>query len=436
MSNDRKEQNLSPIDENLLELIETRISKRVSENVEKGLRWRYGLVAAAIIGIVGFLGWNIKTSIDSHIGFAVTQVKEDLDKTINELEKEAEDAIQNARVSVEVTAVQQGRTGKLMDQIEKSINEFQKKLPVIERLTENFNELEDQRKRIQVRLEEANYKVIALQGTAEKLAELANQVEKLSNIISRQNPKASKISTDIKTIEKISRASADAVKKTEERITVFLQFAGPPRRQVEAISEALSKKNYAIPGEERVEMASNIREVRYFHEADRTAALNLAKDTEAVLAELKYTEQNVKVLILTAWTGKKPKPGVLELWLSLPDQAEKKPHDLLKIYKIKCLDPQSNPPKKCDKVYLKVNGRKLWRKSLKICRGDRLKLSDKIYFDDQTIIELWEDDALKDDLLGQFKVIDKLNNSEGLANISGSNDKGDWNYAIRFHLLK
>ena len=64
------------------------------------------------------------------------------------------------------------------------------------------------------------------------------------------------------------------------------------------------------------------------------------------------------------------------------------------------------------------------------------KIDDKIYFDDQTEIALWEYDSTKDDLLGKFKVIDNLNDSYGRVNISDSRDKGDWNYTIIFNEIK
>jgi hypothetical protein len=318
MSNDKEGQGKSPIDENLLELLENRISKKVAENVEKGLRWRYGLVAAAIVGIIGFFGWSVKTSIDAQIGLIASTAKENLDKEIDDLQKEAEDTIKDARISLGVTTDQQRRTNALMDQIEKSLGEFQNKLQILEPLAEKVQNLEAQRRDIEVRLEAAGLGVITLQGTAQKLTELASQVEKLSEIISMQAPEATQITSSVQTIIEKSQETAEAAKKAAERTTVFLQFSGPPRSQAQAISQSLSNRGYAIPGEDRQEMAGGLREVRYFHEADRPAAERLVTDTETVLAELGYGELKVKPQPLTTWAGKKPRPGVLELWLSIP----------------------------------------------------------------------------------------------------------------------
>ena len=114
----------------------------------------------------------------------------------------------------------------------------------------------------------------------------------------------------------------------------------------------------------------------------------------------------------------------------------KESRKLLAITEIICIDPQSSWPKKCDQVYLKVNGKRLWDTHLIICRGNRFNLNDKIYFDDQTEIELWEYDSIADDLIGKFKVIKNLNNSYGRVNLSGSSNKGDWNYTMIFNVIK
>jgi uncharacterized protein YoxC len=461
MSNDLDKQNQNVIDDNLLELLENRIGKKVSENVERGLRWRYGLVAAAVVGIIGFFGWSIKSSIDAQIGLIassaktkfdteISNLKTELDKDTLDLKREAEDTINDAKISIGITAEHQRRTNILMDEIEKTLNEFQRKLPVIEQMTEKFAELDDQRKTIQVQLEDANYKVAALQGTAEKLADLANQVNALSKLIVEKNPKASEIATEVQKIETASRKSVKAVEKTDQRIIVFIQFADTSRQKIETVSTFLNRRGYTIPGEERVKMASNTQEVRYFHEADRKAALDLSRDTKSVLSEIGYRNIDVKATSLTSWTGQKPRPGVLELWLSLPEQEEieiqsevdtnkisamKKVGNVIKISELVCLDPQSNYPKECDEVYLKANGKKLWNQSRRICRGEQLKIDIEVPFDDQTRIELWESDDLSDDLLGSFKVMDKLTNSEDKATFSHSSVLNNWNYIIRFNQI-
>ena len=73
-----------------------------------------------------------------------------------------------------------------------------------------------------------------------------------------------------------------------------------------------------MPGEERLEIARGLREVRYFHEGDRPAAEKLAADTTDTLTQLGYKMPQVQVQSLTTWAGVKPQPGLLELWLSLP----------------------------------------------------------------------------------------------------------------------
>ena len=73
-----------------------------------------------------------------------------------------------------------------------------------------------------------------------------------------------------------------------------------------------------MPGEERTEAAYGKREVRYFHADDQDAANELAKAATQVLAELGYQDLTVTTQDFTEYRGKKPRSGVLELWVDLP----------------------------------------------------------------------------------------------------------------------
>jgi hypothetical protein len=61
--------------------------------------------------------------------------------------------------------------------------------------------------------------------------------------------------------------------------------------------------------------------VRYFHESDVDSAQRLAADTTALLREQGYSNlevPDVAAQSLVNYSGKKPREGVLELWLDLP----------------------------------------------------------------------------------------------------------------------
>ena len=54
------------------------------------------------------------------------------------------------------------------------------------------------------------------------------------------------------------------------------------------------------------------------HDQDKAAASLLAIDTKAVLAQLGYGTIEIDLRDFTNYPGKKPRPGVLELWLGAP----------------------------------------------------------------------------------------------------------------------
>src|SRR5690606_19909914 len=81
----------------------------------------------------------------------------------------------------------------------------------------------------------------------------------------------------------------------------------------------LSLDGFVLPAEERVAAAAGKREVRYYHAEDRGAAEALQSSTAAALADLGIeAEPEVAIVDLTGWKGRKPQPGVLELWVEFP----------------------------------------------------------------------------------------------------------------------
>ena len=61
-----------------------------------------------------------------------------------------------------------------------------------------------------------------------------------------------------------------------------------------------------------------------------------------------------------------------------------------------------------------------------------MRLNEKLFFDDQTVFELWEYDQTEDDRLGHFLFAEKLNKSEGIGEIKDANESGRWHYVIKF----
>ena len=109
--------------------------------------------------------------------------------------------------------------------------------------------------------------------------------------------------------------------QARNKSTVFFQFAGGRREQAEDLSAALKGKGYVVPGEDRERGAAGKHEVRYFHNKDEAAAQRLAEDATRVLRGLEYLGRKattVTVKSFVSYRGKKPRLGVLELWLEIP----------------------------------------------------------------------------------------------------------------------
>ncbi|MDQ4088311.1 MAG: DNA/RNA non-specific endonuclease, partial [Pseudomonadota bacterium] len=114
-------------------------------------------------------------------------------------------------------------------------------------------------------------------------------------------------------------ASAEAPAAAAESAmpTVYIQFAVMPRWRAVEISRALAEKGYVLPGEERVETATNLLEVRYGND-DAEAAGQLAEHLREVLADLGYSDRPVRVVRLR---GRQPPRGVIEVWIGIAPPA-------------------------------------------------------------------------------------------------------------------
>ncbi|MGH6921465.1 MAG: hypothetical protein ACREJ0_27635, partial [Geminicoccaceae bacterium] len=123
----------------------------------------------------------------------------------------------------------------------------------------------------------------------------------------------------------ISKAEGakQSIEQARNQATVFFQFAGGRREQAEELAANLKSLGYIIPGEDREEGAANKHEVRYFHDEDGAVAERLAKDATEALRDQGYNAYAASDVVAESYVtygGKKPRPGVLELWLEIPSR--------------------------------------------------------------------------------------------------------------------
>jgi hypothetical protein len=164
-----------------------------------------------------------------------------------------------------------------------------------------------------------------------QLTELAIQVDKLNTIVtvSVQKPggesaqAAQQRKAAIQSVISATQKAEQSLAKKRERTTVFFQFAGGEREQAKALSEALKKADYIVPGEEREGGAAGKHQVRYFYTQDRVEAERLAQDATRALRNLGYSISqvpNIEPKDFVSYRGKKPSQGTVELWLEIPSR--------------------------------------------------------------------------------------------------------------------
>ena len=331
------------IDSDRLELLERQLADRVTERIRPALFRLYATVGAAVIAVLGFVGWDIVTDIKTE---AIYQVTRDLDAEI----KPQRDEINRLLVESKTLAKQ---VGKVISDVERQLEKFEPKAAQLEQTILDIGNLEAESKDLDVAWMTGKRRPVlhardgavafqdfvviyerdikpALQNIdtlSSELGELAKQVEELNAIAPSRMPpnpntpiqsKAQR-GESIKSIIQTTSVAQKDYNVVRKRTTVFLQFAGA-RQRARQLSDALKENGYIVPGEDQETGARNKQEVRYFHDEDAEGAKRLAEGTTRALRAQGYSENdvpNVTVRSLTAYRGKKPREGVLELWLDI-----------------------------------------------------------------------------------------------------------------------
>ena len=306
------------VDDNIVEILENRLVKSVSEKVEHGLKWRYGLLLIGVTIAITLFGWNINTLIENKIEQTTKKAKADIELKLKALTKKADEVASETEKNLAVASYQNNRASKIMDNIEVQLQRFQRNLEKLNSTSEKLSSLEIKSKNFESNLNTYMASVEATQQANKDIASLGIQLSKLTKLLDLSESEVSDISNNIQDIISHSNKTAQNVERIKSRTTVFFHFSSAPRPQAKDISKALKSKNYNIPDIERIKMASNMREIRYFHKSDSTRANNLKRDVELSLKKLGYNNHNVNIVTYTKWEKQKPKAGVLELWLELP----------------------------------------------------------------------------------------------------------------------
>jgi len=320
---------MEELDEDRLELLERRLADRVTERVRSDLLKLYAAMGTTAISVLGLFGWNIFQNLESGI-------KENIKDNLEEEIKPTRIQINKQLAETEVLAKQ---ANGIVEKVKKQLDAFQ---PQAENLDNNIKLM----KELSVGVQELNTNLRSVQGSTERdlypiassvkslqrqLIELAIQVDKLNTIVtvSVQKPggesaqAAQQRKAAIQSVISATQKAEQSLAKKRERTTVFFQFAGGEREQAKALSDALKKADYIVPGEEREGGAAGKHQVRYFYTQDRVAAESLAQDATRALRNLGYSISqvpNIEAKPFVSYSGKKPSQGTVELWLEIPSR--------------------------------------------------------------------------------------------------------------------
>ncbi len=314
-------------DDDKLELLERQLADRITERIRPSLFRLYATVGGAVIAVLGFVGWDVVSDIREN---TITKITTELDAVVEP--KVA--AVDKMLIRTEVLAAQADEiisdTKKQLALYEPEIAQLKATYEEVNKLNDDISNLSvDSKNFITIYEQELAPALTKLDTLSDQLQALAEQVKQLNSIAATQAPgdrpeavtSQDARARSIETIIATTSAAERQYSEVRDSSTVFLQFATARRAQAEDLAAALKEKGYIVPGEDREDGAKRKSQVRYFHESDVDSAQRLAADTTALLREQGYSNlevPDVAAQSLVNYSGKKPREGVLELWLDLP----------------------------------------------------------------------------------------------------------------------
>lgn len=311
---------MADLDDDRLELLERQLAERITARVRPALFRLYATVGLAVIGALGFVGWDIVSDIKSEIK---SEIKASIGDDVNAKRSEIAERVTEARIMAK-------RAGQVIARVEKQLDDFQPQADNLDETIERVKALNVTSQDLTaIYSQELTPLAANVDSLSRQLRVLAEQVKQLnliaaagglnSKAIPEQSPQQR--SAAIQSVITDSKAAELRMVQARKKTTVFFQFAGGRREQAEELSAALKARGYAVPAEDREGDAARKHEVRYFHDEDQETARRLADDTTQALRKLAYLDGKMPDVIaksFASYTGKKPRPGVLELWVEIP----------------------------------------------------------------------------------------------------------------------
>jgi len=310
---------MAELDDDRLELLERQLSEKVSDRVRSSLFKVYATVGAAVIFVIGFVSWDI-----------VDDIKQELK---DEFVKDIEEDIDTKRSRIDELVIESGllanRVNGTIVAVDEQLTAFQ---PKVDKLNKMFERVESLTVDAQNSIDIYNNEVLPLVSNVNALSEqlrvLAEQVDAINALAvvpetggaadAVPEPVYQQRAAAIQSVIEKSDEVQNTIQSARRRNTVFLQYSGSTRADTKELAAMLESNGFYVPGEEFAESAYGKREVRFFHPEDEDAAKELAESATRAIQAQGYKDLTIDVKDFTEFTGKKPRAGVLELWVGFP----------------------------------------------------------------------------------------------------------------------
>ena len=293
------------IDDDTFELLRRRLTEQVTKDVRTRLFWVYSLVGMAVIVAFTYANWDfvedtkkdVKAAAEKEVATAIDEVKEDIEeirKNIGEQIGQMKFVHKNANLLI----------GKVSTQLDT----LDMKAGTLKSINEAITTLSLERKSMGSDLEKTKRSMDTLEKMATHLRELA---EEMKRIAPESKSAADAVIAQVNEAEK-------KIARVQDQNTVYVQFAGGLREDIQSVSQRLKTEGWIIPGgEERTSNAVGRKEIRYFHTQDKPAAEKLANDASMALVDTGFESIDIQATDFTRYPNI-PKPGVLEFWVQIP----------------------------------------------------------------------------------------------------------------------
>lgn len=258
--------------------------------------------------ILGVVGWG-------YIAATVHGFEDDYRKKVVD---PFQDRIREYQTQIDIQDAGRKHLASQLPEFQKSVDNAEPKFLKIESFATRFDELETKFRDASGQLAATIAGVDAIKTLPDQVANLATQVEKLA-----KQPGSSGSEDVAKVSGAIYAGARQTVDKLSQAVsapTVFVQYANIDPDKAKELQKRLQGYGYIVPPIESVQMPNyGLSEIRYYFDADRAAAEEVAKKTAQTVESLGIPGlRAVSVKSLVDWPKAKPKEGTLELWIGAP----------------------------------------------------------------------------------------------------------------------